>query len=170
MKRVFDKGRKGITARSIGWLCLLFVGGSTFLFGVIDEGAPRTDADRAYALAQRFSCPVCDGQSVADSASVVARNIRVQIAQRVDQGRSDEAIIAELEAVFPGNDYTPAASGLASLIWIIPVVLSAVALSVLVRTFWRQESKLTPSSADEELVAQYLTTHETSATDSQEDD
>lgn len=168
--RVAGNGRKRMKARSIGWLFLLFVGASTFLFGVIDEGAPRTDADRVFALAQRFSCPVCDGQSVADSASVVARNIRVQIAQRVDQGRSDEAIIAELEAAFPGNDYTPGASGVTSLIWIVPVVLSAVALSALARVFWRQERKLTPSSADEELVAQYLTSSETSASDSQEDD
>ena len=116
------------------------IGGSVFLFGAVDDGPPRTDADRVYSLAKNFGCPVCDGQSVAESETVVARNIRQQIARRVDEGRSDETIIAELEAAFPGNDYTPAASGLSSLVWILPVVVGAGALAGLFVIFrrWRR--------------------------------
>jgi len=101
---------------------------------------------------------VCDGQSVAESDTVVARNIRQQIARRVDEGRSDEMIIAELEAVFPGNDYTPAASGLSSLVWILPVVAGAGALAGLFVVFrrWRQEIDSGASPADERLVARFL--------------
>lgn len=137
-------GRKASRARLAAWLGVIVIGGSAFLYGAIEQGPPRTDADRVYDLAQNFGCPVCGGQSVAESDSVVARNIRQQIARRVDEGRSDEVIISELEAAFPGNDYTPAASGLSSLVWIIPVVAAVGALSGLLMVFrrWRNEADL----------------------------
>ena len=148
---------RGVTRRLLAWLGVVVIGGSAFLFGAVDEGPPRTDADRVYDLAKSFGCPVCDGQSVAESDSVVARNIRQQIARDVDDGRSDETIIAELEAAFPGNDYTPAASGLSSLVWILPVVAGAGALAGLVVVFrrWRREIELGASPADERLVAEF---------------
>ena len=148
----------GITRRLLAWLGVVVVGGSAFLFGAVDEDPPRTDADRVHSLAQNFGCPVCDGQSVAESDAVAARNIRQQIARRVDEGRSDESIIAELEAAFPGNDYTPAASGLSSLVWILPVVAGAGALAGLVVVFrrWRREIEAGATPADERLVADFL--------------
>ena len=87
----------------------------------------------------------------------MARNIRQQIARGVDDGRSDETIIAELEAAFPGNDYTPSASGLSSLVWILPVVAVAGGLAGLVVVFrrWRREIELGASPADERLVAKF---------------
>lgn len=139
--------RKAISARLLAWLGVFVIGGSAFLYGAIDQGPPRTDADRVYALAQNFGCPVCGGQSVAESDSVVARNIRQQIARRVDEGRSDEVIISELEAAFPGNDYTPAASGLSSLVWILPVVAAAGALSGLIVVFRRWRNEIAPEIA-----------------------
>lgn len=149
--------RKAVSRRLLGWLGVLVIGGSVFLFGAVDEGPPRTDADRVYSLAKNFGCPVCDGQSVAESDTVVARNIRQQIARRVDEGRSDETIIAELEAAFPGNDYTPATSGLSSLVWILPVVAGAGALAGLFVIFgrWRQDLETGASPADERLVAEF---------------
>ena len=150
--------RRGISRRLLAWLGVVVVGGSAFLFGAIDEGPPRTDADRVHSLAQNFGCPVCDGQSVAESDAVVARNIRQQIARRVDEGRTDESIIAELEAAFPGNDYTPAASGLSSLVWIIPVVAGVGALSGLFVVFrrWRRETEAEATPEDERLVKGFL--------------
>ncbi|MDE0067157.1 MAG: cytochrome c-type biogenesis protein CcmH [Acidimicrobiaceae bacterium] len=156
-RRAGPPTRKGAARRLSAWLGVLVIGGSVFLFGAVDEGSPRTDADRVYSLAKNFGCPVCDGQSVAESDTVVARNIRQQIARRVDEGRSDDAIIAELEASFPGNDYTPAASGLSSLVWILPVVAGAGALAGLFVVFrrWRQEAELGATPADERLVAEF---------------
>jgi len=150
--------RHGVTPRLLSWLGVFLVGVSAFLYGALAEGAPRTDADRVYALAQNFGCPVCDGQSVAESDSVVARNIRAQIARRVDQGRSNDAIIAELETAFPGNDYTPGATGLSSLVWILPVVASVAGLSGLFFVFlrWQRETQSIATPVDEKLVTEWL--------------
>ena len=47
----------GLTRRLLAWLAVVVIGGSAFLFGAVDEGPPRTDADRVYALAKNFGCP-----------------------------------------------------------------------------------------------------------------
>lgn len=142
--------------RLVAWLGVFVVGISALIFGTIDEGEPRTNSDRAYHLAKDFACPVCDGQSVAESDVVVARNIRQQIAAWVDEGRTNDFIRAELVGDFGEDiDYTPAASGITSLVWILPIVFGAGASAGLFVVFrrWRNETRLEASAADEKLVA-----------------
>ena len=142
--------------RMISWLLVLMVGVSTLLFAAVDEGEPATNADRAYALAKDFACPVCQGQSVAESDVVVARNIRREIRIWVDEGRSDAYIRDQLVARFGEDvDYTPSSDGVSALVWILPVVGGAVAAGGLVLVFrkWRLEGELLASDEDEALVA-----------------
>ncbi len=144
-----------MTRRLMLWLSVAVVAASAFLFAAIDEGAPRTDADRAYAISKTIGCPVCDGQSVAESNATVAKNIRITIATWIDEGRSDAFIRTELRERFGDDvDYTPSADGITSLVWILPVVFGAVALTGLVVVFrrWKQEGELEASAADTALV------------------
>ena len=145
-----------MTRRTISWVVLVVVSMSTLVFAAVDEGQPATNADRAYSLAKDFACPVCQGQSVAESDVVVARNIRREIRVWVDEGRSDDFIREQLVANFGEDiDYTPSASGITSLVWILPVVAGAVALGGLVVVFrrWRDEPDLTANADDEAIVA-----------------
>lgn len=146
-----------MTRRLAAWLAVFMVATSAFVFGVVDEGTPRTDADRAYSLAKDFACPQCRGQSVAESDVVVARTIRQQIATWVDEGRSDGYIRDQLVTAFGEDiDYTPSATGITSLVWILPVVGAAGAVAGLWVVFrrWQQEIRLETSPADERLVAE----------------
>lgn len=145
-----------MSRRIASWLLLVVIGASTLVFAAVDEGAPTTNADRAYSLAKDFACPVCQGQSVAESDVVVARNIRREIRVWVDEGRSDEFIRDELVATFGEDiDYTPSGDGVTALVWILPVVAGAVAVGGLVFVFrkWRLEGELAASEDDEALVA-----------------
>ena len=122
---------------------------AAFVYGAVDEGPPRTNADRAHALAQDFACPVCAGQSVAESDVPVAREIRRQIAVWVDEGRGDGYIRDQLVAAYDADiDYTPAATGLTSLVWVLPVMAAAGIAAVLVMLL-RPQTRLTspPSPA-----------------------
>ena len=142
--------------RLVSWFALAVVALSMLVFATVDEGPPATNADRAYALAKDFACPVCQGQSVAESDVVVARNIRREIRVWVDEGRSDAFIREQLVANFGEDiDYTPSASGITSLVWILPVVAGAVAIGGLVVVFrrWADEPDLEASPDDEAIVA-----------------
>lgn len=144
-----------MTRRAVLWIGVVAVALSAFLFASIDEGEPRTDADRAYEISKTIGCPVCNGQSVAESNAPVAKNIRISIARWIDEGRSDEFIRAELRGLFGDDvDYTPSGDGVTSLVWILPVVFGAAAFTGLVLVFrrWKQEGDLEASEADRELV------------------
>lgn len=144
-----------MTRRLALWIGVACVGLSAFIFAAVDEGEPRTDADRAYAISKTIGCPVCSGQSVAESNATVAKNIRISIAKWIDEGRSDDFIRAELRALFGDDvDYTPSGDGVTSLVWILPIVLGAGALAGLVVVFrrWKLEGELEATEADRKLV------------------
>ena len=120
--------------RTASWIAAVMVAAAAFVYGALDEGPPKTNADRVRALAEDFACPVCAGQSVAESDVPVAREIRRQIAVWVDEGRSDAYIRDELVAAYDVDiDYNPSGSGITSLVWILPVLAgSGIAAAVVV--------------------------------------
>ena len=108
--------------RTASWVAAVVVAAAAFVYGALDEGPPKTNADRVRALAEDFACPVCAGQSVAESDVPVAREIRRQIAVWVDEGRSDAYIRDQLVAAYDVDiDYNPSGSGITSLVWILPL-------------------------------------------------
>ena len=108
--------------RTASWIAAVVVAAAAFVYGALDEGPPKTNADRVRTLAEDFACPVCAGQSVAESDVPVAREIRRQVAVWVDEGRSDAYIRNQLVAAYDVDiDYNPSGSGITSLVWILPL-------------------------------------------------
>ncbi|MDE0267782.1 MAG: cytochrome c-type biogenesis protein CcmH [Acidimicrobiaceae bacterium] len=124
--------------RIASWVAAAGVALTVFLFGSIAGKPPLTNADRANVLAQRFACPVCSGQSVAESDVPVSQEIRRQIAVWVDEGRSDNYIRDQLVAAYgTAVDYVPAASGITGLVWVLPLVAGggiAAFLTIMLRS------------------------------------
>ena len=119
--------------RTASWIAAVVVAAAAFLYGALDEGPPKTNADRVRVLAEDFACPVCAGQSVAESDVPVAREIRRQIAVWVDDGRSDAYIRDQLVAAYDVDiDYNPSGSGITSLVWILPVLAGGGIAAVVV--------------------------------------
>ena len=122
-----------MSLRSASWIAAVAVAAAAFLYGSVDEGPPKTNADRARALAQDFACPVCAGQSVAESDVPVAREIRRRIAVWVDEGRNDAYIRDQLVAGYDADiDYNPSGSGVTSLVWILPLLAGGGIAAVVV--------------------------------------
>jgi cytochrome c-type biogenesis protein CcmH len=141
--------------RVAGWLALAAVLVVALAIGVTDDSGPRTADERARSLAESVACPVCDGQSVADSDSDAAKGIRTRIDQRIAEGASDEQIRDELAAAYGERVLlTPGRSGLSSLVWALPVVALVVALAGLAFAFrrWRGGAVAHASDADRALV------------------
>jgi len=130
--------------------------GVALLIGVTGTRPPRTAEDRARALAESVACPVCDGQSVAESDSEAAKGIRNVITSRISEGATDAQIRDELAASYGEHILlTPGRTGVASLVWTLPVVALIAALAGLVLTFrrWRRAGGAHATDADRELVA-----------------
>jgi cytochrome c-type biogenesis protein CcmH len=142
--------------RTPGWPLLAMVLGVALLIGVTGTRPPRTAEDRARALAESVACPVCDGQSVAESDSEAAKGIRNVITSRISEGATDAQIRDELAASYGEHILlTPGRTGVESLVWTLPVVALIAALAGLVLTFrrWRRAGGARATDADRELVA-----------------
>lgn len=116
------------------------------LIGIL-TGGPQS-GDRARDLAEQLRCPVCQGESVADSPSDTAIAIREQIDEMVADGRTDEEIIEHYVARYGRWVLLrPPAAGDTLLIWLLPVVVAAAGAFVVA-------TRRRPSTATRELTAE----------------
>jgi cytochrome c-type biogenesis protein CcmH/NrfF len=123
------------------WALLLIVVAGALAVGTTDRDVV-TDAERAQRVAKSVRCPTCRGQSVADSDAPAAANVRTDIERRVADGQSDDEIRDALAARFGTSILlNPPRSGVAGLVWVLPVAGLAFAGGGLVLAFrrWRRE-------------------------------
>lgn len=131
----------------------LFVGA-----GGNDSGAPSA-AERAAKLSGEVRCPTCEGLSAAESESAASVAIRDEIRRRVDLGETDAEVRSFLVGRY-GRDIllTPEGSGVAGLVWVLPVAGFVLGAGALALTFRRRttEPLRTASDDDRRLVEQAL--------------
>ena len=142
--------------RWLPWAVLALVLGAALVAGGGGDDGPRTDAERVAHLAAELRCPTCRGQSVLDSNAPAADGIRNEIARRVGEGQGDEEILASFDEKFGESlRLTPPRSGLASLVWVLPVAALVAAVAGLATAFrrWRAEPAPQVSDDDRALVA-----------------
>jgi cytochrome c-type biogenesis protein CcmH/NrfF len=126
------------TPRWLLWPLLGVTLVGALVIGTRGDGTPRTDADRVTHLTSTFQCPTCRGQSVRDSNAPVASAIRSDVARRVDEGQSDDEIRAAIVRRYgEGVLLNPPSSGVAGLVWVLPVAGLVAALAGLAFAFRR---------------------------------
>jgi cytochrome c-type biogenesis protein CcmH len=108
-------------ALKISYGLMVVVLAGALWFGTHDT-TPSTPAERATALEQSIKCPVCRGQSVAESDAEASKAIRIEITRRIEAGQSDGEIRAYFAKTL-GDDILlrPPSSGVAGLVWVLPV-------------------------------------------------
>ncbi len=141
--------------RVLAWIAMAAIVAGALAVGLTDDRGPRTDGERARDLAATIACPTCDGQSVADSDSSAARNVRTFIEQRIGDGETDDQIRDELAARYGERILlTPGRSGLVGLVWALPVAALVAALTGIALAFrrWRGRGVVHATAADRQLV------------------
>ncbi|HEU4895790.1 MAG TPA: cytochrome c-type biogenesis protein, partial [Acidimicrobiia bacterium] len=120
--------------RNLIIVSLLAVMGSVLVFLVVTS---PSDSDRAQAIGARIKCPVCQGESIADSPSQMARDMMALVSERVEAGADEAAIVDELLGSYSGAVLLdPPARGATLVLWLAP--LAAVALGAGVIIWWRR--------------------------------
>ncbi len=141
--------------RSIGWVVLLAVGLTAFLYGVLAEGPALTASDRAQRLGELYACETCNGQSIAESNAPFAVQARRDILRRVTDGETDQEIKEFLVDRYGEDiDLTPRGTGLVGLVWVLPIAVSIAGIFGLAAFFatHRGGDPATASDADRKLV------------------
>ncbi len=141
--------------RPIAWIGLLAAAVALLTVASIDTGGVETDTERIQRLNESFACPVCSGESVAESNAAVSATIRQRIAEEVTNGSSDIEIRDQLvEAYGVSVLLNPPAEGFAALVWILPVVVAVFAAVGAAIAFGRAgpRSSRDPTEEDRDLV------------------
>lgn len=100
---------------------------------------PESLDQRVHDVASQLKCPVCQGESVADSPSTISQQMRAVIRQQLQQGQSEQQIIQYFVSRY-GNSilWSPPKQGFTMLAWIIPIaiLLCGALLLVMVMRGW----------------------------------
>jgi cytochrome c-type biogenesis protein CcmH len=127
--------------------------------GALGSRGPSTSLEQVTDVAQTIRCPVCDGETVAQSDADTSRQIRVDIAQRLQEGQSPDQIRTYFAGKYGDNILvTPPSNGLVALVWIIPVAALVIAVAGLVMAFrrWGERGVVSATDADRDIVDRAL--------------
>lgn len=151
-----ERRATGASARRwLPWAAMALVLVVALAVGATRTRGPASTQDRVTAISKTIKCPTCRGESVADSNALTSREIRADIADRVEAGQSDDEIRAAYVSVYGADvQLTPSSSGVAGLVWAIPVVVVVLAGAGLVVVFrrWKAEGERSATDADRALV------------------
>ncbi len=79
--------------------------------------------DRAQGLAAELRCPQCQNQNLHDSNSPIAMDMRLQVYQMVEDGRSNQEIVTYFTDRYGDFvRYRPAFDGRTVVLWLGPLV------------------------------------------------
>ena len=133
---------------------------SLLAVGTTRDTGPLTQGDRIDAITKRVACPTCDGESVFVSRASAAEAIRKQVAREVAAGeKTDTEIIGSIAQSFNAQILlVPRATGLDSLVWILPIAVLVCAVAGLAMAFrkWRRQNTAGASGDDFALVNKLL--------------
>ena len=111
----------------------------------------QADRTRAVELAKSLRCPQCQNQNLVESNSPIAYDLRIEVYNMVNEGKTNQQIIDSMTSRF-GNfvNYKPPFQWNTALLWLLPIGLLLAAFGLI----WyssRGSSPLEPEKQAENL-------------------
>lgn len=136
-------------------LCALLVLGVPLSQGALASGVDTYQfqhpelQSRAQDLARALRCPQCQNQNLVESNSPIARDLRLEVYRWVDEGQSDEQVIARMSSRFGDFvRYDPPFKASTALLWGGPALLLLLALARLRASLQRKQPVRMPLIGD----------------------
>jgi len=146
-------------------LAVLAILGAVWSY-VFLQNPPQPSLDqRVHDVASQLRCPVCQGESVADSPSQLSQQMRGVIRQQLQSGKSEQEVIQYFRTSYGDQIvWSPPWQGFTLLAWLVPIglLLAGIILLFFVLRDWRALAPASstagdpePSSVDEVDLAFY---------------
>jgi len=93
--------------------------------------------DQIAEISGELMCPVCEGQSVAESNAQLARDMRAVIKTKLLEGKSKEEIIDYFVSSYGETILaSPPPRGFSVILWLLPVLSVLIGGAVILRTVY----------------------------------
>src|SRR5437588_3264434 len=136
-------------------LAVLAIVGTVWSYVFLQNPAQPTLDQRVHDVGSQLKCPVCQGESVADSTSELAQQMRGVIRQQLQSGKSEQEVIQYFPASYGDQIvWSPPWQGFSLLAWLVPIglLLAGIILLFFVLRDWRTPSPGGSISDDSELA------------------
>ncbi|MFL5697435.1 MAG: cytochrome c-type biogenesis protein CcmH [Ktedonobacteraceae bacterium] len=137
-------------------LAALAIVGAVWSF-VFLQNPPQPSLDqRVHDVASQLRCPVCQGESVADSPSQLSQQMRGVIRQQLQSGKSEQQVIQYFRTSYGDQIvWSPPWQGFTLLAWLVPIglLLAGLILLFFVLRDWRALAPASSTAADPELAS-----------------
>ena len=93
--------------------------------------------DQIAEISGELMCPVCEGQSVAESNAQLARDMRAVIKTKLLEGHSKEEIIDYFVSSYGETILaSPPPRGFSFILWLLPVLSVLIGAAIILRTIY----------------------------------
>ncbi len=93
-------------------------------------------------LAKELRCPKCQNQDLADSQAGIAKDLRIQIHEMIEQGKTDQEIVDYMVARYGDFVlYRPKYSAATSILWVGPAAFLIIGLVVFAGVVYRNKKR-----------------------------
>ena len=118
------------------------------------QNPPQPSLDqRVHDVASQLRCPVCQGESVADSPSQLSQQMRGVIRQQLQSGKSEQEVIQYFRTSYGDQIvWSPPWQGFTLLAWLVPIglLLAGIILLFFVLRDWRALAPASSTAGDPE--------------------
>ena len=119
-----------LTARRVPLILLVLLLSTSGAAQTLDEGVRD--------IARALMCPVCEGQTVADSSSLLAEQMRVLIKEKLQQGEGREEILAYFVSRYGESILAaPPKRGFSLVVWVGPFAILLLGATLAINTLRR---------------------------------
>lgn len=119
----------------IAFLCIVLMSGVVHANDLYPLPTARQDAQFEHLL-KELRCLVCQNQDLADSNAGLAKDLRLQVYNRVKLGQSDQEIIDYLTDRY--GDFilfNPPVKSITAMLWVAPLMFVFIGLLLFIRRF-----------------------------------
>lgn len=133
--------------RWLGWMAIAWLLALCAL-ALVAYGSPAAHGsldDRTRTVAQQLRCPICQGESVADSPSDISKSMRAFIREKLAAGWSSQRIKGYFVARYGSWILlSPPSSGVGNVAWLAPplLLLGGVGLLLTLIVDWRAKGRV----------------------------
>ena len=125
--------------------------GALWSYMLLTASAHQTLDQRVYDVASQLKCPVCQGESVADSSSGIAQQMRGVIRKQLQSGKSEQGVIQYFVNNYGEQiAWSPPWQGFSLLAWLVPIglLMGGVLLLFFTLRSWRDSYPTEMASND----------------------